>query len=383
MSDEVRARADALVPLVADHAEEGEAARRLVPDLVGPLADAGLFRMAVPAALGGPECHPAEMVEAIESISRGDGAAGWCVMIGSTTSVLAAYLPEADATEIYGPPEVVTGGAFAPSGRAKPAPGGHAVTGRWAWASGCQHCAWLVGGCVVLDGDKPRCLPNGSPDVTLYFFPADDVEIIDTWHTSGLRGTGSHDIAVDGLEVAPEQSVSLFTGAPRHDGPLYRFPVFGLLALGIGAVALGIARASIDDLAELAGTKTPTFQTRTLGQRAEVHAEVARAEADLRAARALVMDAIGRAWTAAESDAVGEGDRTGLRLAATHATTTAARVVDTMYTLGGGTAVRAESPLQRRFRDVHAATQHLLVAPPTWEVAGRSLLGLDPGTPGW
>jgi alkylation response protein AidB-like acyl-CoA dehydrogenase len=239
----------ALEPLqatVAARAEETEVARRLPPDLVDELAAAGLFALAVPKSLGGPECHPRLIVDAVETISAGDGAAGWCVMIGSTSSVLAAYLPEAEAALIYGSPRVITGGAFAPSGRATAANGGYSVTGRWAWASGCQHCDWLVGGCRRTDDDQ---------DVTLCFFPAAEVEIIDTWHTSGLRGTGSHDIAVDGLLVPGGQSVSLFSGAPVEDGPLYRFPVFGLLALGIAAVALGIARGAVADVRELAAPR--------------------------------------------------------------------------------------------------------------------------------
>jgi alkylation response protein AidB-like acyl-CoA dehydrogenase len=209
------------------------------------------------------------------------------------------------------------------------------------------------------------------------------VEIIDTWHTSGLRGTGSHDIAVDGLLVPAGRSVSLFSGTPVEDGPLYRFPVFGLLALGIAAVALGIARGAVADVRELAAAKTGTFQSRALRERPVVQSEFAQAEAELAAARALVDTTIDRVWDRAEVGVVGDEERTALRLASTHATIAGARVADRMYDLGGGTSVRNESPLQRRFRDVHAATQHVLVAPPTWEVAGRSLLGLAPGSPGW
>lgn len=163
----VLTEAERFRPVVGERAVESESARRLPPDLAAELASAGLFRMAVPQALGGPECHAATIVEAIETISRGDGSAGWCVMIGATTSVLSAYLPEPEARRIYGDPVVVTGGAFAPSGKARAVDGGHMVQGRWAWASGCQHCSWLVGGGVVLDDGRARRLDDGSPDVTL------------------------------------------------------------------------------------------------------------------------------------------------------------------------------------------------------------------------
>jgi alkylation response protein AidB-like acyl-CoA dehydrogenase len=215
-------------------------------------------------------------------------------------------------------------------------------------------------------------------------FPRSDVEIVDTWHVSGLRGTGSHDMQVADLEVPAGRSGSLFTDEPL-DAPLYAFPVFGLLAIAIAAVALGTARGALDDLAELAGAKTPTLSTRKLAARSATQSEVARAEAAVAGGRAFLMEAIDRAWDAATTvERAGPGaalpvaERTTLRMAATHATECSARAVDAAYNLAGGSAIyETAGPLQRRFRDVHAATQHMLVAPATWEVTGRALLGLE------
>src|SRR5262249_10543446 len=155
---------------------------------------------------------------------------------------------------------------------------------------------------------------------------------------------------------------------PLFDRPLYAFPPFGSLAIAIAAVALGIARGALDDLFELAGVKTPTLSTRKLAERANTQSGVARAEAELRAAGAGLLDAVERAWAAAQA---GRGIpvelRAGLRITATHATEASARVVDVAYGLGGGSAIYDTSPLQRRFRDVHAATQHMLIGPSTWE----------------
>jgi len=226
-----------------------------------------------------------------------------------------------------------------------------------------------------------RRRPSGAPDARLMLFPAGEARIIDTWTVAGLRGTGSHDIAVEDLFVPHERSFSLVTDPSLHARPLYAFPMFGLLALGIAAVTLGIARGAIDDLVELAGAKTPTYSRRLLGERATVQADVARAEAVLGSARALVFETIDEAWARAQSDgAIDVRARARLRLAAAHAATAAARAVDLMYDAGGGTVVYASSPLQRRFRDVHVATQHVLVAPATLELVGRILLGLESDT---
>jgi len=235
----------ALAPRIRAAAAETERQRRLSPELVRALAAGGVFRMCVPRALGGGEVDPATMIETVETLAAADGAAGWSAMIGATSGVASAYLAEEAAQEIYGSdPEVVSGGAFAPLGKATVVDGGYRVSGRWPFASGCEHCAWLMGGSVVLDGGQPRLLPSGMADNRLMLFPAAAVRIIDTWDVAGLRGTGSHDIAVEDQFVPAARSLSLISDRPRASGPLYAFPVFGLLALGIAGVALGIARRS-------------------------------------------------------------------------------------------------------------------------------------------
>lgn len=364
--------------MAGELAAAGEGERRLDTALVRALAAADLFRLCVPAALGGRESPPGTTVAAIEELARGDGAAGWCLAIGATSGLLAGYLPPGPAREVYGAAGSVTGGVLAPKGRAVATGGGFRVSGRWSFASGCQHCDWLMGGSVVEERDgRLRELPNGMPDVRLMLAPAEAVEIVDTWTVSGLRGTGSHDIVFNDLLVPADRSASVFSDTPTATGPLYAFPLFGLLAVAIAGVGLGIGRGALDDIAALAGAKTPTGSTRPLGQRATVHVEIARADAALRAARALLFEAIDRAW----EDASTRGEvtlhrRRDLRLAATHAVTSAAEVSESAYRLGGGSAIYASSPLQRRFRDAHVATQHMLVAPATWELTGRMLLGL-------
>lgn len=374
-------RARALSDLCARNAEESERGRRLAPEVVDALAGAGLFAMLVPRSAGGAEATPAEMVDAIAELARGDGSAGWCTAVAATSGALAAYLPEAHAREVYGSGARCWGGVFAPKGRAVHEGDTLRISGRWPWASGSQHCDWLMGGCVLEDGGLPEKLPSGRPDIRLVLFPAADVEIVDTWSVSGLRGTGSHDIAVRDLEVPLGRSASVLAQSPREPGPLYAFPIFGLLALAIAAAGLGIARGAVDDLHGLAGTKRPALGSRTLAARSDTQGRLARAEARLRGARALIDGTVDEAWTRARGEGVVTIEqRAALRMAASHAMAESAAVVDEMYALAGGSAVFESSPLQRRFRDVHVATQHMLVGPAAWELAGRVLLGVPADT---
>lgn len=369
-----------LAPRIRAAALQIEQGRRLLPELAVELAQQGLFRMCVPQALGGLEVDAATLVRVIEATAIADGSTGWCVMIGATSGMTAAYLPAAAGRTMYATPTAIAGGVFAPMGKAIQVDGGYRVSGRWSFASGCQHCDWLMGGCVIIEDGKPRMLPAGVPETRMMLFPAGAAEVHDTWDVAGLRGTGSHDIRVHDLFVPAEFSVSFTLDRPQYPGRLYAFPVFGLLALGIAGVALGIARRAIDELCGLATDKTPTGSRRKLVDRAVVQMQVAQAEAQLRAARALVFDTIDDSWQAAATAPLDLTARALLRLAATHATATAAQVVDLMYSAGGGSAIYAHHPLQRCLRDVHVATQHMMVAQPTYELTGRVLLGVETDT---
>jgi alkylation response protein AidB-like acyl-CoA dehydrogenase len=366
-----------IAELARDRAAEGERERKLSRDVVEAMIDAGFFRLCVPASVGGGEALVATLVEVCEELARGDSAAGWCIAVMATAGMPAAYLPHDSAREIYGDERSVVGGVFAPRGRAVADGDRYRVTGRWPFSSGVDHCTWVMGGCIVEENGAPRMLDGGRPDVELAIFPKEQVQVIDTWNVSGLKATGSHDIAVEDLEVPRERATSVITRKPVEPGPLYAFPPFGLLALTIAGTALGIARAAIDDLLDLAGAKTPTGSSRKLAERPVTQTRIAQAEATFLSARAFLYDAIAAAWQAAvETGEVSVEGRATLRLAATHATAAAAAAVDTTYDLGGGTAIYETSPLQKRFRDVHAATQHMLIGPSTWELTGRLMLGL-------
>ena len=338
------------------------------------LTDAGLMRMCVPAAYGGPEVDPPTMVEAIEAVAHADGAAGWCSMIASTTSSMAAFLPVDAATEIYGDPSSITGGVFAPNGTGTATwvdgHDGFVVTGRWAWGSGTQHCRWVLGGAVCDDGTFRLC-----------WFPQTDVVFHDTWHTSGMRGSGSLDYSVSEVFAPSERTMQPGVTRPVVRTPLSSFPNFTLLAAGVSAVGLGVARRAVDELVDLAQGKKPQYSSKTLAQSSFTQIELARAEAQLRSARSFLLDELSSAWAVAEDGGeVTVEARTGIRLAATHAATVGAAVADTAFTLAGGTAVYDTSVLGRCLRDAHVVTQHIQTAPKLNETIGKLLLGLDVDT---
>jgi alkylation response protein AidB-like acyl-CoA dehydrogenase len=367
-----------LRPLIEEHADAAEAGRRLPGPTVDALIEAGLMRMCTPAAYGGPESDPVTLIEAIEAVALADGAAGWCSMIASTTSSMAAFLPAATADEIYGDPAVVTGGVFAPNGKGvateRDGVEGFTVTGRWAWGSGTQHCQWVLGGAMCDDGTFRLC-----------WFPQGDLGFHDTWHTGGMRGSGSLDYSVDAVFVPAAFTMQPGVTKPVVSNKLARFPNFTLLAAGVSAVGLGVARRALDELNEMAQGKKPQYSSRTLAKSAFTQIEFARAEAQLRSARAFLLDEVSRAWAALDNggrddDGVTIEQRTAIRLAATHAATTSAAVADTAFTLAGGTAVYDTSVLGRCMRDAHVVTQHIQTAPKLNEKIGQLLLGQDADT---
>jgi len=355
---------------LAESSEESERRGALVPASVEALGEAGVFRALVPAAFGGGEAHPGELITAIEAIAAADGSAGWCAAIGATSGLVAGYLPEPSAAELFSDPGTIAAGVFAPRGDLEQVGEGRLqLSGRWPLASGISH-ATLVGlGCV----DRGR-----GP---LYaVLRRDEVEVVETWDALGLRATASHDAIARAVEIPSERVTGLLGGEPVAAGALYSFPLFGLLAVSIAAVCTGIAVGALAEVVASTPTRQSAGSSRSLAERATTQERVAAAEARLRAARAGVESAIGSAWArAAEGERLSVEERLGLRLAATHAAISAVEVVDAAHRLGGSGALY-RGTLERRLRDVHTAAQHMIVAPATLELSGRLLLGLDTDT---
>src|SRR5688572_509501 len=268
-------RARALRPLIAASSDEIERERRLPEPLVEAMAAAGLFAMLVPRGLGGGQIDPETCLQVIEEVSRGDGSAGWVLNVGVVVSLAAGSLREEVAAEIWGhDPRAVVAGSATASGTAVVVDGGYRVSGRWAFASGCQHATWILGIANVLQDGAQRLGPNGVPESRFMFFPRSACQILDTWHVAGMRGTGSHDFVVEDAFVPEAWTHPRSYASPPRDGsPLYAFgaglvpsadpshavssPWVGLSSPGMAVVALGVARGALDTFAELAAVKVP------------------------------------------------------------------------------------------------------------------------------
>ena len=360
---------------------EMAALRRLPGDLAADLIASGVFRACVPRRYGGDERAFVEVLDAIEEAAYWEGSLGWCAMIGATTSLLSGYLPPEWAEQVYGDARSCTGGYAAPVGRAIPVDGGLRVTGTWQWGSGTSHCTYVGGGTRLVDAAGAPAARSDGLTAPFVLFAAGEVALHDNWDVMGLQASGSVDYEVAGVLVPEGRWVELATASPVADGPLYRLPFLGALALGVAAVLLGLARRAHDELVAIAATKRPAQSSRVLAERAVVQAEVATAEAGYESARAYVRQELATAW----DGILGGGELTGehrrrLRLAATNAAIRSAEAVDLMYHAAGGSAVFRSGALERVFRDAHVATQHAMVSPRLLEPLGRMALGLPTDT---
>jgi indole-3-acetate monooxygenase len=372
------AMVEELAPAIRDALEDMDRERHLPTRLAQAMAEAGIFRLGIPKQLGGDEADPATLVRTIEELSTIDGSVGWCAMISALYGVFGGCLQADAAREIYGSdPNVITAGTFRPSGEAVSADGGYRVTGRWPFASHCQNASWLVGGARIFDGGQPRLGSDGSAAWRLFFFPAADCLIIDTWQAAGLRGTGSHDFTVADLLVPASRSIS-FREPAVEPGPLYALPLIAFFATGIAAVPLGIARHAIEILEELAGAKKPTWSQNLLREQPLAQAQVGQAHALVRAGRALIYDTLDEAWrTVSAGGRLSLEQRSWLWLAATQASVMASQAVDLMFTAGGATSVYASAGLERCLRDIRTASQHITIISNNYRTVGQALLGLD------
>lgn len=375
----VMAAARALEPQINAAVETMETQRRLPSSLVQAMKEAGIFRMAVARAYGGLELPPAAQVRVIEELSRLDGSVGWCAMIGGAAGYIGGFLAPPVARRLFGHIDGIAAGQVAPMGRADVVAGGYRVTGRWRFASGCQHSTVLMGGCLIHERGQLRRQADGQPDIRLMLMPVSVCTIVDTWRTTGMRGTGSHDFTAEDIFVPTEESVSFFD-PPQCSGPLYSLP--HLFLVGHTGVPLGIARGAIDTVLELSTQKVMLPAQRLLREEGQVQETVAWAEASLGAARSYAYAVIDELW-----QTLCRGEKPSPRLRSVYRTMMVyvhrigKEVVEAMYDTAATSAVFQPNSLDRYMRDILTACQHRVVHAKIYRPAGRLLLGLDPGDP--
>ena len=366
-----------LIPMIVERADEIERNRAMPRELIDGLRTAGVFRMYVPRSHGGDEFDALDAIAVIEELSRADGSVGWIATIGTNSPALLCRWPPATYDEIYRRgPDVIHAGSLLPRGQAVVTDGGFRFSGQWPFASGCEHADVITFNAFVVDPSRGSS-EGQMPSMRAAVVPAERVKIVDTWHVSGLRGTGSHDIAVEDLFVPDEWTASIIAPPPIIRHPLDTLPLLGRLGLELAACAVGIGQGAIDDLIDIAQTKRSMGGL--LGRVAEdpvFQYKLGRLELDLRTARILLQH-IARldGEFATRGDPPSQGELLQRRTLLGRIAELAAAVVDGAYAQCGTTGLYTSSPLQRRLRDVRALTQHIMFAYNAYTPAGAQLLG--------
>jgi alkylation response protein AidB-like acyl-CoA dehydrogenase len=370
---DIMARVRDALPSVERFAQQAEEQRRLPRDMVEELRACGVFRATMPADRGGPEMTSMEQVALVEEVSVADASTGWCVMIGMDSGIYAGHLRPDAARRIYPDLDMITAGQVATAGRAYEVDGGFRVEGRWTFASGCTHADRITGGCVVHRDGRPLLDDHEKPQTVMFLAEPADVTLHDTWHPTGLAGTGSRDYTAENLFVPHEYTFRL--GAPYRRGPLYRPDA---LLRKMSGIPLGIARAALDYVYVLGQEQTPR-RGPAWRRSSRVRSAVADCEMRLAAARAGVYTSLERQWNQLAADApLTPRDQALPALARHHAFHTARQIVQTLYDLVGGDSVyRGRTPLERRLRDAITGCQHIAAQHRVLERAGGILFG-DP-----
>jgi alkylation response protein AidB-like acyl-CoA dehydrogenase len=333
--------------------------------------------MSMGGRLGGPELDPLAQIDLLERISYADPSAGWCGMIGSDGGYATANLEESVAREMYPSLDVSTGVSANPSGQARRTRGDAlTVEGRWPFGSGSTHSDWFFLHCLVFDGDTLEVAESGMPAMRMCAVPRSDVEIVDTWDTTGLAGSGSHDVEVRGAVVPLERTFDLFGGIPIDPSPLYRLR--WMFFINLGGVPLGLGRAAIDEARSAAKGKVAAGSFVPASEDPVVQLAVARAETLVGSARSYLLDTVGTVWDALLADRDTTDAWIRFRLANTNAFHSVKEAVGGLYEALGTTGVYRRSSLDRHYRDIATLSQHVLTQTKTAIPAGRALLGLDP-----
>jgi len=378
-SEAILSNARKLAPQVAARAEEIAKLRRLPADLVDELKRAGVFRMPMPAAWGGPEMSPRAQNEVVEVLSAADPSVGWCVMIGSDAGFYSSFLDETAARTLYPELDLVTAGLLQPAGRATRVPGGYRVSGRWGFGSGSTHADVIVGGCLILVDGQPVLTAAGLPEFRVMLAPAASFQVLDTWYTTGLAGSGSNDYVTEDLFVPAAHSFSLLEPARRQE-PLYRFN--GMFFINMHGVALGLARRAIDELRQFAEKKMQLPELVLMRNVPRVRGALARAEGMLGAARAYTYETLDRVWEALNREGrLSHELRLHVSLSRVNAFQTARDVAQLMLDTAGSSGIYASSPLDRLLRDAITVRTHVAVQERLMEQVAALVVGEEPSVP--
>jgi indole-3-acetate monooxygenase len=357
-----------------------EQERRVPWDIIDSLRACGLFKMLVPYSHGGLGLSVPDILPAITALSAADGSVGWIAMVAASSQMFCSRLPRA----IYGGlfangAEPLVIGVGTPAGQAEKVAGGYRVTGRWPFASGCQDAQWIIGHCVVFDDGKP-VFAGDAPVTRFIILPADRWRIEETWHASGLAGTGSHHVALDHVEVSESRTCDLLNDPSCVPGP-FEATVLPFLPIVHAAVAVGIASGALADLAAIAnGGRRQLLATSDQRDSLVFQHELGRAGAGLSAAKSMLEVQSAALWHRALKGSLDDkADFVEALQASAWIHATCSGFVDRCYELAGSAVLT--SSLERRMRDIHLAGQHMFAGERYYALAGARYLGFPPVNP--
>ena len=384
--EDLLARAEALVPVLRERAPRAEQLRRLPDETIADLHASGLFRMLQPARVGGSELPYRALFELTAVIGQGCGSTAW--VLGNLAAhhwLLGMWHPQGQ-DEIWdeSPDSLISSALAFARGRAQRVEGGYRLTGRWPFSSGIDPSTWNIFGAIVTDEE------TGQSEPRMFLVPASDYTIIDTWQVIGLAGTGSNDVEVGDIFVPAYRTLSTerIRGGPNrgselNPGTLYKLPAVSLFGFAIAGVSLGIARGAIQQFGETTRTRRSAYTGRSLADFANIQVHLAEAAALADAAEAIVLRDCDEATRITEAGVVPSIEqRARYRRDGAFAATLCTRAVDLLFAATGGNAIYEMNPIQRAFRDAHAANAHYML---NWDINsaiyGRVALGLPPDAP--
>jgi 3-hydroxy-9,10-secoandrosta-1,3,5(10)-triene-9,17-dione monooxygenase len=374
-------RARALLPQIRERAEKAESLRRLPEETLADLRDAGLLRALQPARFGGTQLDFDALLGAAAEVGRACGSSAWCLAILGIHNWLLGLFPLPAQDEVWGAaPDALAAACFAPTGKAEPDGDGYRLSGRWQFASGCDHAGWAAVAAPIARPGAP------FPDVRLFLVPVAELRIEDTWFVAGLRGTGSKDLVVEGVLVPEHRTLSLAhalagttPGASLHDAPVYRAPFTTMLGLALAGPALGIARGALDAYTERTRERVQTYGSAKLAEQMPMQIRLAEAAAEIDGAALLLERACRDVARGTRGEiALDLAARARIRRDTAYAVRVCTRAVDRLFEASGAHGLFDSSPLQRAFRDLHAMSAHAFLS---WDQSAAIFGALELGLP--
>lgn len=369
--------ANEIYDLAISYRDETENSRKIAPSVVSKLSELSLFRMGLPKSLGGWEGNPIEPLKAYETLASAEASVSWIVWNNHLACTFGRFLDQNSMNDVFKNPSHIYANSARPEGVATQTEKGYVVSGQWTLVSGCELADWFALRCLVISEGSPTTLGPGA-NLKLFFIPKEDIEVVDTWHVGGLKGTGSHDIIVKDTFVKESYAVD-FESPIEVDNAYNRLPIGCINAAGCAAMALGVLKAATDELVGLCLERVTSGKSPDLRDRVTVQATIAKSKTLLASRRSQLHNSVETLWNEAQQ----QNTFTDIQLAdvwaaACEAARESRDMVSEIYAVAGTVSLYKKHRIERAHRDIHAILQHGIIQPHWMNQAGMAYVGLTP-----